>query len=225
MARNFFSLMRSSAPAGTATPTATAPSPPPNMKQDAAGGVGVHLDPTLEAVRHEMPGDIDMALQLREVSAHYGSFQAIDKISIDVPRNRVTALIGPSGCGKSTLLRCLNRHERPHPRRPDRGSNRLRGPEPARPQRRRRRSPPPDRHGLPETQSLPQVDLRKRRLRRARSTATPATWTASSKTPCAAPPSGTKSKTTSTRADSPSPAASSSASASPAQSPSSPKSS
>ena len=109
MARNFFSLMRSSAPAGTATPTATAPPPPPNLKQDAAGGVGVHLDPTLEAVRHEMPGDIDMALQLREVSAHYGSFQAIDKISIDVPRNRVTALIGPSGCGKSTLLRCLNR--------------------------------------------------------------------------------------------------------------------
>ena len=28
---------------------------------------------------------------------------------IDIPRNKITALIGPSGCGKSTLLRCFNR--------------------------------------------------------------------------------------------------------------------
>jgi phosphate transport system ATP-binding protein len=28
---------------------------------------------------------------------------------MEVPRNRVTALIGPSGCGKSTFLRCFNR--------------------------------------------------------------------------------------------------------------------
>ncbi len=109
MARNFFTLMRSSAPASAAAPTATAPLPPPNMKEDAAAGVGIHLDPSLAAVRHKMPDDIEQALELREVSAYYGSFQAIDKISIDVPRNRVTALIGPSGCGKSTLIRCLNR--------------------------------------------------------------------------------------------------------------------
>ena len=31
---------------------------------------------------------------------------------LDVPENRITALIGPSGCGKSTFLRTLNRmHE------------------------------------------------------------------------------------------------------------------
>jgi phosphate transport system ATP-binding protein len=28
---------------------------------------------------------------------------------MEIPRNRVVALIGPSGCGKSTLLRCFNR--------------------------------------------------------------------------------------------------------------------
>ena len=106
MARNLFTIMRSSAPASTPAPTETAP-PPPNMKEDAAAGV--HLDLTLEAVRHEIPDDLEMALELRDVSAFYGSFQAIDRISIDVPRNRVTALIGPSGCGKSTLIRCLNR--------------------------------------------------------------------------------------------------------------------
>lgn len=37
------------------------------------------------------------------------SAQALWDINLEVPANRVTALIGPSGCGKSTLLRCLNR--------------------------------------------------------------------------------------------------------------------
>jgi phosphate transport system ATP-binding protein len=39
----------------------------------------------------------------------YGSFKALDDISLDFVINEVTALIGPSGCGKSTFLRCLNR--------------------------------------------------------------------------------------------------------------------
>jgi phosphate transport system ATP-binding protein len=33
----------------------------------------------------------------------------VRKVTMDVPRNQVTALIGPSGCGKSTVLRCFNR--------------------------------------------------------------------------------------------------------------------
>jgi phosphate transport system ATP-binding protein len=39
----------------------------------------------------------------------YGAGQALKEITIDIPRNKITALIGPSGCGKSTLLRCFNR--------------------------------------------------------------------------------------------------------------------
>lgn len=39
----------------------------------------------------------------------YGEKQALKSISLQVPRNSVTALIGPSGCGKSTFIRCLNR--------------------------------------------------------------------------------------------------------------------
>ncbi len=110
MSRNFFNLMRSSAPSATeaAAPERATPPPPPNMQQDAAAG-SVHLDPTLEAVRHDFSEEVDMALEVKEVSAFYGSFQAVEKISIQIPRNRVTALIGPSGCGKSTLLRCFNR--------------------------------------------------------------------------------------------------------------------
>jgi phosphate transport system ATP-binding protein len=42
-------------------------------------------------------------------SYDYGKTETLKGISMEVPKNQVTALIGPSGCGKSTLLRCLNR--------------------------------------------------------------------------------------------------------------------
>ncbi len=50
-----------------------------------------------------------MVLSTRDLSIWYGSALALNRITIDIPRNRITALIGPSGCGKSTLLRCFNR--------------------------------------------------------------------------------------------------------------------
>ncbi|MEH6825409.1 MAG: phosphate ABC transporter ATP-binding protein PstB [Motiliproteus sp.] len=50
-----------------------------------------------------------IALQVRDLSLYYGAKQALNGISMDIPKNRVTAFIGPSGCGKSTLLRCFNR--------------------------------------------------------------------------------------------------------------------
>jgi phosphate transport system ATP-binding protein len=43
------------------------------------------------------------------LSLYYGPSQALFDVTMDFPRNQVSALIGPSGCGKSTLLRCLNR--------------------------------------------------------------------------------------------------------------------
>ena len=48
-------------------------------------------------------------IEVRDLNFYYGNNQALEHISIDIYRNRVTALIGPSGCGKSTFLRCLNR--------------------------------------------------------------------------------------------------------------------
>ena len=50
-----------------------------------------------------------IAVEMRNISLWYGQKQAVGNVSLDIPRNRVTALIGPSGCGKSTLLRCINR--------------------------------------------------------------------------------------------------------------------
>jgi len=48
-------------------------------------------------------------LAVRNLSFHYGGFQALKNITLDIPQNKVTAFIGPSGCGKSTLLRTFNR--------------------------------------------------------------------------------------------------------------------
>ncbi len=46
------------------------------------------------------------------LNAYYGSFRAVEDISMTVEPRSVTAFIGPSGCGKSTFLRTLNRmHE------------------------------------------------------------------------------------------------------------------
>jgi phosphate transport system ATP-binding protein len=43
------------------------------------------------------------------LSLWYGEKQALSEVTMEVERNRVTALIGPSGCGKSTLIRVFNR--------------------------------------------------------------------------------------------------------------------
>jgi phosphate transport system ATP-binding protein len=48
-------------------------------------------------------------IEVRDLDFYYGKFQALTKISLDIAKNRITALIGPSGCGKTTFLRALNR--------------------------------------------------------------------------------------------------------------------
>ena len=51
----------------------------------------------------------EIKLSAQDIRFFYGSFEALKGISIDIPKNRITAFIGPSGCGKSTFLRCMNR--------------------------------------------------------------------------------------------------------------------
>jgi phosphate transport system ATP-binding protein len=51
----------------------------------------------------------DIQIESRDLNLWYGDAQALKSISMDIPENKVTAVIGPSGCGKSTFLRCINR--------------------------------------------------------------------------------------------------------------------
>jgi phosphate transport system ATP-binding protein len=70
----------------------------------------------LRAIEPSAPGDGDAAappgatlIAAEAVSVFYGEFEAIKKVSLTIPQNRVVAFIGPSGCGKSTFLRSINR--------------------------------------------------------------------------------------------------------------------
>jgi phosphate transport system ATP-binding protein len=53
--------------------------------------------------------DSSVKMRVRNLSVSYSGKVAVEKVDIDIPKNRVLALIGPSGCGKSTFLRSLNR--------------------------------------------------------------------------------------------------------------------
>lgn len=48
-------------------------------------------------------------IEAKDLCLWYGESQALKNINIDIPKNKITALIGPSGCGKSTFLKTINR--------------------------------------------------------------------------------------------------------------------
>lgn len=52
---------------------------------------------------------ISPKIQIENLNLHYGDFQALKGINMEIQEKNITAFIGPSGCGKSTLLKTLNR--------------------------------------------------------------------------------------------------------------------
>ena len=51
-------------------------------------------------------------IEVKDLNVYYGSFEAVEGVSMVIEPRSITALIGPSGCGKSTFLRPLTRmHE------------------------------------------------------------------------------------------------------------------
>ncbi|NHN55496.1 phosphate ABC transporter ATP-binding protein [Calidifontibacter sp. DB0510] len=51
-------------------------------------------------------------IDVQDLHVYYGSFLAVEGVSMTIEPRSVTAFIGPSGCGKSTFLKTLNRmHE------------------------------------------------------------------------------------------------------------------
>ena len=62
---------------------------------------------SMQSGRAEAAAEAKMGVE--GLDLYYGEFRALKDVTLDFPKNEVTALIGPSGCGKSTLLKTLNR--------------------------------------------------------------------------------------------------------------------
>ncbi|MCQ3948988.1 MAG: phosphate ABC transporter ATP-binding protein [Planctomycetaceae bacterium] len=76
------------------------------VKADSRGAVRVT---TQDTGKLEKPEALETIVRIENFNLFYGKHHALKNINLDIPKNRVTALIGPSGCGKSTLLRSINR--------------------------------------------------------------------------------------------------------------------
>ena len=47
-------------------------------------------------------------LEVQKVSKNFGSFTALNNVSISVPKGSIFGLLGPNGAGKTTLIRIIN---------------------------------------------------------------------------------------------------------------------
>src|SRR5882757_290447 len=87
-------------PKADATAEPSTPMPPAEVVVEAA-------KPQAEPVA-DMP-----LLRIEGVGKNFGTFRAVDRLSLDVRAGEFFALLGPSGCGKTTLLRMLAGFETP----------------------------------------------------------------------------------------------------------------
>src|SRR5438128_1931417 len=76
------------------------------MTDDVSSNDAAPAEPRIAAA--EVP-----LLRIDGVTKRFGSFVAVDQLSLDIAAGEFFALLGPSGCGKTTLLRMLAGFETP----------------------------------------------------------------------------------------------------------------
>jgi polar amino acid transport system ATP-binding protein/general L-amino acid transport system ATP-binding protein len=50
-------------------------------------------------------------VSIKNLHKHFGSFEALAGIDLNIKKGEVVCIVGPSGSGKSTLIRCINQLE------------------------------------------------------------------------------------------------------------------
>jgi putrescine transport system ATP-binding protein len=85
------------------------------VSKDVAASEPVKGEPrALPAAKPEPLPQASMSLlRIEGVAKKFGSFRAVDRVSLDIAAGEFFALLGPSGCGKTTLLRMLAGFETP----------------------------------------------------------------------------------------------------------------
>ena len=81
-------------------------------KADAAAEPATPAEPVAAPPQVEPAADIPL-LRIEGVGKSFGTFRAVDRLSLDIRAGEFFALLGPSGCGKTTLLRMLAGFETP----------------------------------------------------------------------------------------------------------------
>ena len=111
------------------------------------------------------PDTAHPVIEAKQFRFYYGAVEAIRGIDLPIAPRSVTAIIGPSGCGKSTFLRSINRLNDLIPGTRYDGELLFDGQSILAPDDGPGAAPAPDRHGVPEAESVSQVDLRQRGVR------------------------------------------------------------
>ena len=106
-------------------------------------------------------------IEVRDFDFLLRQAKALHGIDLDIPEKQVTALIGPSGLRQVDVPPLAQPDERPDSRTRAAGRIAVDGIDIYAPGDRRGRAAAARRHGLPAVQSVPQVDLRERRVRPA----------------------------------------------------------
>ncbi|HEY9888338.1 MAG TPA: ABC transporter ATP-binding protein [Candidatus Obscuribacterales bacterium] len=78
-------------------------------KTTVTSAAGVRPTPA-EDIQHAL-ARAAAGVALRSVTKKYGTFTAVENLTLDIPAGSYCCLLGPSGCGKTTTLRMVAGHE------------------------------------------------------------------------------------------------------------------